>query len=304
MALAPFTGAQRLRELLKDPKHLVVLPGVFDGLTARLALAASFEGLYMTGAGTSISTLGWADLGIATLSDMRSNVEMIASLNPSVPVVADADTGYGGPIMVSRTVTQYARAGVAALHIEDQAQEKRCGHLLGKVIVDREIYYSRLRAAVNARNQLKSDMLIIARTDARQSYGFDEAVERLKAAVEIGVDVLFFEALASKEEARKVCQIFGDTPVLLNMVPGGVTPNMTAAEAQEVGFRIMILPGVCIGPIIKSVRGELEHLKQHGTVSEDNGSAGVKEAFNLAGLQECISLDQLAGGKAFDTVGK
>lgn len=235
---------------------------------------------------------------------MKSNIEMIASLDPSVPVIADADTGYGGPIMVSRTVTQYARAGCAALHIEDQAQEKRCGHLLGKVIVDREIYYSRLRAAVHARNQLQSDMLIIARTDARQTYGFDEAVTRLKAAVEIGVDVVFFEAIASKEEARKVCEIFGNTPVLLNMVPGGVTPNMSAAEAQEIGFRIMIVPGVCIGPIIRSVREELEHLKQHGSVSENNSSAGVKEAFNLAGLQECINLDQNSGGKAFDSVGE
>lgn len=235
---------------------------------------------------------------------MKSNVEMITSLNPSVPVIADADTGYGGPIMVSRTVTQYARAGVAGMHIEDQAQEKRCGHLQGKVIVDRDVYYSRLRAAVYARNQLQSDMLIIARTDARQTYGFDESITRLKEAVKIGVDVVFFEAMATREEARKVCEIFGNTPVMLNMVPGGVTPTMTAAEAQELGFRIMIVPGVCIGPIVKSVGEELRYLKEHGGVSKGNTTAGVKEVFNLAGLQECIALDQHAGGKAFDTVGE
>ena len=136
MALKPSTGAKRLRELLKDPNHLVLCPGVFDGLTARLALATGFEAIYMvstfvefnrsfltshkTGAGTSMSKLGWADLAIATLDNMRDNAEMIASLDPSIPVIADADTGYGGPIMVSRTVTQYARSGVAALHIEDQ----------------------------------------------------------------------------------------------------------------------------------------------------------------------------------------
>lgn len=257
-----------------------------------------------TGAGTSISTIGWADLGITSLAEMRRNAEMIASLSPATPVIADADTGYGGPIMVARTVTQYARAGIAALHIEDQAQEKRCGHLQGKVIVDRDVYYSRLRAAVDARNQLQSDMLIIARTDARQAYGFDEAVARLKAAVDIGVDIVFFEAMASKEEAKRVCTIFAGTPVLLNMVPGGVTPNMTAAEARDIGFRLMIFPGLCIDPIVKSVRAELNHLKEKGTVSPENGAAGVKEAFNLAGLQECIALDQAAGGRAYDTVGK
>lgn len=241
---------------------------------------------------------------MATLNDMVANAGMIASLNPAVPLIADADTGYGGPVMVSRTVTQYARAGVAALHIEDQVQEKRCGHLLGKVIVDRDIYYSRLRAAVNARDQLQSDMLIIARTDARQSYGFDEAVARLKEAVNIGVDVLFFEAIASKEEARKVCEIFKDTPVLLNMVYGGVTPNMTAAEAQEIGFRLMIIPGACIEPVLHSVRRELQHIKDNGNVSDDYSGKGVHQVFNLSGLQECVEIDRLAGGKAFDTVGE
>lgn len=157
-----------------------------------------------------------------TLNDMVQNAAMIAGINPSVPVIADADTGYGGPVMVSRTVKQYAQAGVAALHIEDQVQQKRCGHLLGKQLVDRETYYARLRAAVKTRNEIGSDMLIIARTDARQSYGFDEAVARLEGAVEIGVDVVFFEALASEDEAAKVCEIFkGKAATFLNMVPGG-----------------------------------------------------------------------------------
>jgi len=304
MSSVPFTGALRLRELLKDPKKIVVCPGVFDGLTARIALSKGFDALYMTGAGTSISRLGWADLGMATLNDMQSNAEMIASLNPSVPVIADADTGYGGPIMVSRTVTQYARAGVAALHIEDQVQEKRCGHLLGKEIVDREIYYSRLRAAVHARNQLQSDMMIIARTDARQSYGFDEAIERLKEAVKIGVDIVFFEAMQSKEEAEKVCKIMGDTPVLLNMVPGGATPDMTVDEARELGFRIIIFPGLCLSAVLGAVRKELDYFQSNGTSSKEENVGGVKELFNLAGLQDCIEIDKRAGGKAYATVGK
>ena len=243
---------------------------------------------------------------MATLDTMRSNAEMIASLDPSVPVIADADTGYGGPIMCARTVVQYARAGIAALHIEDQAQQKRCGHLLGKVIVDRNEYYARLRAAVDARNSIDSDMLIIARTDSKQTYGFDEALERLTKAVEIGVDVVFFEALASEEEARKVCEVMKETntPVLLNMVPGGVTPNLTAQQAKDIGFRIMIVPGLCIAPVIRSVTAEMEHLKEKGSVSEANGSEGVVRGFKLCGLDECMVIDQNAGGKAYDTVSR
>ncbi|KAK5046835.1 hypothetical protein LTR84_007189 [Exophiala bonariae] len=306
---APLTGGKRLRELLKDPSKVVVCPGVFEGLTARLAIAAGFDAMYMTGAGTSMSRLGWADLGMATLNDMRSNAEMIASLDPSVPLIADADTGYGGPIMVTRTVTQYARSGVAALHIEDQAcrqdtqvQEKRCGHLMGKQIVDRDVYYSRLRAAVATRDSLQSDMLIIARTDANQTYGFDEAIERLQEAVRIGVDIVFFEAIKTKEEAVKICKIFEGTPCLLNVVPGGVTPLSTVDEARECGFRIVIYPGLCMEPMISSVRKELQVLKKTGQPSPSDPESGVRAAFVLAGLEECMAIDKLAGGKAYTGV--
>lgn len=175
---------------------------------------------------------------------------------------------------------------------------------MGKEIVDREKYYSRLRAAVTARNEIGSDMLIIARTDARQSYGFDEAIERLQEAVKIGVDVVFFEAMQSKEEAKRVVEIMGSTPCLLNMVPGGSTPSMTVNEAKEVGFRIMIFPGLSLGAAMNGIKNELEHLKTHGTTSDIAGGRGVKEGFNLCGLQECIELDKAAGGKSYATVGE
>ncbi|KAI4794635.1 Phosphoenolpyruvate/pyruvate domain-containing protein, partial [Aureobasidium sp. EXF-8845] len=220
------TGAKQLRELMNKQDHIIVAPGVYDGLSARIALAAGAECLYMTGAGTNMSRLGTADLGIATLNDMLSNASTIASLSPSTPVIADADTGYGGPIMVARTTRAYALAGIAALHIEDQVQEKRCGHLVGKQCVSREVYYARLRAAVKTRDEMESQMLVIARTDARADLGFEEAVERLKGAVECGVDALFLEALQSEEECEKAVKIFAPTPVLLNMVPGGKTPQM------------------------------------------------------------------------------
>jgi 2-methylisocitrate lyase-like PEP mutase family enzyme len=175
---------------------------------------------------------------------------------------------------------------------------------MGKEIVDREIYYTRLRAAVYARDQLQSDMMIIARTDARQKYGFDEAIERLKEAVNIGVDIVFLEALQSKEEAKKVCQIMGDVPVLLNMVPGGTTPDMTVEEAKETGFRIMIFPGVCLAAVATSVGNALDELQGERRVSQPNGQTGVKSLFNLCGLQDCIELDKRAGGKAYADVGK
>jgi 2-methylisocitrate lyase-like PEP mutase family enzyme len=147
-------------------------------------------------------------------------------------------------------------------------------------------------------------MMIIARTDARQKYGFDEAIERLKEAVKIGVDIVFFEALQSKEEAKKVCQTMGDVPVLLNVVPGGATPDMTVEEAKEIGFRIMIFPGICLAAVATSVGRALDELQGEREAPQSNGHTGVKSLFNLCGLQDCIELDKRAGGKAYADVGK
>ncbi|KAJ7590616.1 Phosphoenolpyruvate/pyruvate domain-containing protein [Mycena floridula] len=295
----PIRGSTRLRKLLEDPKHLVVAPGVFDGMTARSALGVGFEALYMTGAGTSMSRLGWADLGLATLNDMKQNAEMIASLDRTVPVIADADTGYGGPIMVARTVEAYAQAGIAALHIEDQVQNKRCGHLLGKQLVDKETYASRIRAAYAARERIGSDILIIARTDARQGLGFDEAVDRLKAAVEAGADVAFLEGFQSVEEGKKIVEIMGTVPVLVNIVPGGASPQLSVEEAKEIGFRIMILPAILVGPVLQTCTDALKELKKTGKQPE--GLMGVREFFERTGLEECLAIDRAAGGTSYDT---
>lgn len=248
-----------------------------------------------------MSRLGWADLGLATMNDMSAQAEMLASLDRSVPLIADADTGYGGPMMVARTVTKYAGVGVAAMHLEDQVQEKRCGHLLGKEIVSREIYYSRLRAAVQTRNDLGSDMLIIARTDSRQSYGFDEALERLKGAVEIGVDAVFPEAMNTRDECKRMCQAMGKTPVLMNMVPHGVTPEVTVDEAKELGFRIIIFPALGFDSAIAGVTAAFSKLRKEGTHDLEQ-SKGVHAAFDLCGMQDCIDLDKRAGGKAYNDI--
>lgn len=238
-----------------------------------------------------MSMLGYANLGLATFNDMTKIAETVSNLSPTTPFIANADTGYGGSIMVARTVKAYARAGVAALHMEDQVQEKRCGQLFGKQLVGRETWYSRLRAAVDARDSIGSKMLIIARTDARESIGFDEAVERLKGAVALGVDAVFLEAIQSREEAKEACDQLKRTLMLLNMVARGVTPGTSIEQAEEVGFRIMIFPGACIERAVAGALDGLRDLQVKGRQISDR-ALGPRENFGVCGLQECIDMDK------------
>ena len=290
--------AARLRELLADQSKIIVCPGVYDGLTARIAIDKSFQCLYMTGAGTSVSRLGMPDLGIATLNDMRDNAGMIASLDRRVPLIADADTGYGGPIMVKRTVEQYMKAGVAALHLEDQVQTKRCGHLAGKELVGEDVYLSRIRAAVIAREQHPGDIVIIARTDALQSLGYEAAVKRLKMAIKAGADVAFLEGFTSIEQGKQVCEDLAPTPMMLNMVAGGVTPELTVSEAQEMGFRLVVYPGLALAPVLRSVTAAMTELKETGSVKRDESFGGPRALFEVCGLDQCMAFDKAAGGVA------
>jgi 2-methylisocitrate lyase-like PEP mutase family enzyme len=246
------------------------------------------------------------DLGVVTLNDMSTNAGMIASLDRRVPVIADADTGYGGPIMVSRTVQSYIAAGVAGLHLEDQVVSKRCGHLANKELVDADTYYSRIRAAVLEREEMRQtaggDIVIFARTDALQSLGYDEAVSRLKRCLELGADGAFLEGPTTLDQCRAACRDLAPAPVLLNMVPGGVTPLMTAAEAKELGFRIMIFPGLALGAVYESVTKACKELKEMGAVDEQAkkmGKGGVLGVFGVCGLRECMEFDAKAGGRAY-----
>ncbi|KAL2221675.1 carboxyphosphonoenolpyruvate mutase [Thermoascus aurantiacus ATCC 26904] len=289
------SAVARLRALLADKSKIIVCPGVYDGFTARLALSEGFDCLYMTGAGTTISRLGMPDLGVATLNDMRDNAAMIAGLDPSVPLIADADTGYGGPLMVGRTVSQYMTAGVAALHLEDQVLTKRCGHLRNKELVPEDEYLSRIRAAVNARAETPGDIVIIARTDALESLGYDVAVARLKRAIALGADVAFLEGITSKEEARKVCEDLAPTPVLFNAVPGGVSPDLSVQEAKELGFQLIIFPAFALKPVYESVSQAAKILKEKGTQAA-GGNGSPKDIFNVCGLQRAVEFDIAAGG--------
>ncbi|KKK20510.1 hypothetical protein P175DRAFT_0524055 [Aspergillus ochraceoroseus IBT 24754] len=295
----PSLAAARLRELLADENKIIVCPGVYDGLTARIALHEGFDAIYMTGAGTTASRLGQPDLGVITLNEMRGTAEMIANLDPSVPLIADADTGFGGSLMVHRTVTEYIRAGVAALHLEDQPITKRCGHLSNKQLVSEEEYLSRIRAAVNARCRSNGDIVLIARTDALQSLGYEEAISRLKGAIELGADVAFLEGVASKEQARQVCEALKPTPVLFNAVPGGVSPDLSVQEAQDLGFRIIIFPGLALEAVSTAVRSAVKQLKETGTQPVRAGSS-PRDLFNVVGLQEAVALDHAAGGKLYE----
>ncbi|KAL0953996.1 hypothetical protein HGRIS_005153 [Hohenbuehelia grisea] len=207
-------AATRLRQMLARP-GIVVAPGICDGISARCAIEAGFTCLYQSGAATTASRLGQPDLAIATMNDFVGAAEMVCSIDPTVPVIADADTGFGGPANVARTVRQYAQAGVAGLHIEDQVQTKRCGHLLGKQVVSREEFIRRIRAAVLARDSIPggSDFVIIGRTDSAQVLGMEEAVERLKLAAAAGADVCFIEGVKSKALLESTVAALAPKPV-------------------------------------------------------------------------------------------
>lgn len=230
---------------------------------------------------------------------MRINAEMIANLSPATPLICDADTGYGGPIMVARTTEQYARSGVAAFHIEDQIQTKRCGHLAGKLLVDTPTYETRIRAAVQARNRLNSDIVVIARTDSLQGHGYEEALTRLRAARDAGADVGFLEGVSSRELASKVVKDLAPWPLLLNMVEHGSTPSISAKEAREIGFKIIIFPFATIGPALTAMAEGLEKLKRDGLPGLDE-SLTPQALFRTCGLDESVKLDAEAGGVSFE----
>lgn len=303
----PLSSVQKLRNMLADPEKVIVCPGVYDGYTARIALSEGAEVLYMTGAGTTMSRLGAPDLGLATQTDMLNTATMLASLSPTTPLIADADTGYGGAIMVGRTVTSYMRAGVAALHLEDQVVTKRCGHLSGKQIVPRMEFTSRIRAAVLAREKYArlvpgADIVIIARSDALQGFGYEEAVARLRDAVDVGADVVFLEGVETREQARRLVVDMEGTPCLFNNVPGGVSPDWGTEECREIGYRIAIHPALGIEVVYPAVRKAMRQLLDGGkveSVEKDGKRWSPREMFSVCGLDECLEFDREAGGKAF-----
>jgi len=236
------TGPTKLRSLLNAAvaaRKPLVLPGCYDALGARLIEQAGFDAVYMTGFGTAAGLLGRPDVGLLGLAEMVDNARRITAA-VDVPVVADADTGYGNPINVIRTVQEYERSGVSAIHIEDQVLPKKCGHMENKQVVSTDEMVAKVSAAASARQD--PDFLIIARTDARAPHGLDEAMKRAHRCVEAGADVLFVEALQGVDEIEAVAAEFAGTPLLFNWAEGGKTPPLTYADISELGFAMIIMP--------------------------------------------------------------
>jgi 2-methylisocitrate lyase-like PEP mutase family enzyme len=273
---------KRLRELLARPKVLMA-PGAADALAARLIAKHGFEAIYMTGAGTSAVRLGMPDVGLLTMNEMVDNARAIADAS-QLPLIADADTGYGGPINVQRTVRAYERAGVAAIHIEDQQWPKRCGHLAGKSLIPVEEMQAKIRAGLDAR--LDEDFVLIARTDALAVEGFERAMERCHRYEEAGADMIFLEAPSKMEHLAAIPKAFRK-PALYNMASSGKTPFLHAEEIQKLGFKLIIYPNFTLLSAITAMSHTLSELKRTGSIAEvAKNIASFQDFFNLVGMKE------------------
>ena len=279
-------GPRRLRELLAGPEP-VVAPGAYDALSARLVAQAGFDAVYMTGFGTSASLLGQPDVGLLSFAEMADQARRLAEA-ADVPLIADADDGYGNPINVTRTVRAYEAAGVAGLHLEDQLSPKRCGHLEGKQLIAASEMVEKVRAAVEARRS--ADLVIIARTDARAVDGLDGALERARRYRDAGADVLFVEAPESEAEVAAVAEAFPETPLLFNAVEGGRTPLLELARLRELGFRLVLCPLIALLSATAAVQEALARLRQNGR-PHDDGALSFSGFTDLIGLPEIQRLE-------------
>ncbi|MDI7259275.1 MAG: isocitrate lyase/phosphoenolpyruvate mutase family protein [Thermodesulfobacteriota bacterium] len=251
----------QLRELLKQP-GIIVAPGAHNAFAAKIIeQTGGFQAVYMTGSGAAMSLIGEPDVGLLTMTEMVTQARNLVNA-VHLPVIADADTGYGNALNVVRTVREFERSGVAAIHLEDQITPKKCGHFEGKQVVSQNEMVGKIKAAVDTRED--PDFVIIARTDARAVLGFGEAIQRANAYVEAGADVIFFEAPQSMEELKTIVQSIR-APLLVNMDEGTKTPLLTVKELEEMGFRIVIFPRSIPCVAAKAIQELVLHLKETGS---------------------------------------
>ena len=277
----------RFRQLLNEP-GIITAPGAYDCLTAAIIERTGFPAVYMTGAGTSVARIGYPDLALATATEMLANAAYIAGA-VDVPVIADADTGYGGAMNVRRTIREYERTGVAAVHIEDQQFPKRCGHLEDKRVVSIDEMTQKIRAAVDARTD--DDFTIIVRTDALAVTGWDDTMRRCEAFTEAGADALFVEAIRSAEEAAEVVANTS-VPLLYNFVETGKSPLLNVSELERLGFKMVIFPGSAFMSVAYTVGKVMEELKSKGTTERlVDQMMPLTDAFELMGLTEMLERD-------------
>ncbi|MGY1836150.1 oxaloacetate decarboxylase [Blastococcus sp. SYSU DS0510] len=280
----------RLRELLDGPEPLIA-PGAYDALSARLVEQAGFGAVYMTGFGTTASLIGRPDVGLLTGAEMVDNARRIVAA-VDLPVIADADTGYGNAVNVVRTVQLYEQAGVAALQLEDQVSPKKCGHMSGKAVIPTEEMAGKIRAAVAARRD--PDLLVIARTDAVAVSGVEDAIARARAFAEAGADVLFVEAPTSAEDIARVAEeLRGTAPLLFNWAEGGRTPPLTYQRIAELGFSLVLYPIGTLLAATAGMRSLLDVLKRDGVpTSALDALPSFGEFTDLVGLPEIQELEQ------------
>ena len=284
----------KLKQRLAD-RRIVVAPGVYDAFTAMLAERAGFEALYLSGASVSYTRLGRPDIGLVTETELEETLSRIAE-RVTVPVIVDADTGFGNALNVQRTVRRLERAGAAAIQLEDQSSPKRCGHLDGKSLVSAAEMAGKVKAAIDARSS--ADTLIVARTDAIAVEGLEAALERAEGYLAAGADVLFVEALRSETDMRIATARFaGRAPLLANMVEGGKTPVLPAAELERLGFAIAIFPGGTARAAAFAFAEYFTSLKAHGTTAPlRNRMIDFDELQRLLGTADMLSLGRKYDG--------
>ncbi len=282
------TARQLLRQFL-NRDALLVAPGCFDGLSARLVQEAGFEAAYLSG-GALARSMGIPDIGLVTMSEVVERAAQITSI-VNIPIIADADTGYGNAVNLVRTVREYERAGVAAIHIEDQITPKRCGHLEGKEVISLEEMEQKLRAALATRAD--PDFGIIARTDARGVNGFDDAMTRGRAFAKLGVDAVFIEAPQSEAELEEIPRAIPNVPLLVNVFKGGKTPMLPADRLAKMGYRIAIYPSETQRAGIHAMRQVLSVLKREGTTeSMDDKLTTFKDRDKVVDLEEWQGMER------------
>lgn len=286
--IEPSSAAERLRTLLSR-RSLIRAPSAVDGLSAKLIAKAGFEAVHLTGSGVSRS-IGYPDIGIVTMSEMVERARMLANA-VSVPVIADADTGYGNAMNLMRTVREFEAAGVAAIHIEDQVTPKRCGHYEGKELISADEMALKIRAACEARRD--PAFTIIARTDARGIEGFDAAVRRANLYREAGADVLFIEAPETREEVERIPSLV-NAPVLINMFSGGKTPPVSTADLRAWGYTIVVWPSHLQRASIRAMQRALELLAKEDASAADDPTLMVSfaEREELVGMAETQALER------------
>jgi 2-methylisocitrate lyase-like PEP mutase family enzyme len=276
------------KQFLKRDK-LLVAPGCFDGLSARLVEEAGFEAAYLSG-GAVARSMGLPDIGLVTMSEVIERAAQVVSA-VKIPIIADADTGYGNAINLVRTVREYERVGVAAIHIEDQITPKRCGHLDGKEVISLPEMIKKLEAALASRAD--PDFCIIARTDARGVHGLDDAISRARAFAQLGVDAVFVEAPQSESELEQIPRALPNIPLLVNVFKGGKTPMLPVERLEKIGYRIAIYPSETQRAGIHAMRQALSLLKREGTTEAmDEALTTFKERDTIVGLNDWQELER------------